>query len=730
MRRPSSRRTRRGFASRCATVHTGFLVPHGDVAAMAAAMRRVAGSRELVERAGRRSARVRRELHLGARRRRDRGAPSASDRGRESRVNEAADRRPPARTSARTRSNSSTSSGPNGLERTIENPNASSPGLVLAGYIARFPAQRLQVLGETEITYLQVAGPRRCAGANLEMFFSFPIPCVFITKGQEPGPDLVELAASARASRSSGRSSRPTSSTTRIKPWLEEEFAPTTNLHGSLADVFGVGLLFVGKSGIGKSECVLDLVERGHRLVADDLVIARRRGTRRLHRPRARAAAAPHGDSRRRTDRHPVDLRHSRRAPAEAHRGRRAAREVGSRRPSDRTGLDTETTTILDVRAAEDPRAAQPGKEHHRHRRSDRDESPAQIQRHRRGASGSTIACRTDAQAGPTSRGISRKTMSSESRAPVEGPRAIVAGHGDFAAGLVSAVEQISGRGRHAASRSRANSSASRTSRRCCARDGRQRRARDLHRPAGGQLHDGVAPDSARHGRRGPRSPARTCRRCSISSSPTRCRGRRRASRRRAGQGVDRRRAVGGRVTLELYRIDDRLIHGQVVVGWGQPLDLEFIVLVDDAVATSDWEQELYRMGVPPEMDVYFHDVADAATRDPAVSRRSARRHSPHGDIATMRRLVENVTPALDAVNIGGIHSRAGRATAALRVPVAAKKRRSCARSRHAGVNVTAQDVPGARPVALEDVLSGASREHRRRSFRSPCSAACSGSTS
>src|SRR4029079_7786037 len=71
-------------------------------------------------------------------------------------------------------------------------------------------------------------------------------------------------------------------------------------------------------------------------------------------------------------------------------------------------------------------------------------------------------------------------------------------------------------------------------------------------------------------------------------------------------------RARGGGVTLVLYRIDDRLIHGQVVVGWGQPLDIEFLVLVDDEVATSDWEQELYRMGVPPEMDVYFHTVADA----------------------------------------------------------------------------------------------------------------------
>jgi HPr kinase/phosphorylase len=64
----------------------------------------------------------------------------------------------------------------------------------------------------------------------------------------------------------------------RIKPFLEDEFAPATAIHGSLADVYGVGLLFVGASGIGKSECVLDLVERGHRLVADDVVRIRRRG--------------------------------------------------------------------------------------------------------------------------------------------------------------------------------------------------------------------------------------------------------------------------------------------------------------------------------------------------------------------------------------------------------------------------------------------------------------------
>ena len=74
-------------------------------------------------------------------------------------------------------------------------------------------------------------------------------------------------------------------------------------------------------------------------------------------------------------------------------------------------------------------------------------------------------------------------------------------------------------------------------------------------------------------------------------------------------------------MSVELYRIDDRLIHGQVVVGWGQPLDLGFIVLVDDEVACSDWEQELYRMGVPPEMEVYFESVGSASSNLPTYQR-------------------------------------------------------------------------------------------------------------
>ena len=119
-------------------------------------------------------------------------------------------------------------------------------------------------------------------------------------------------------------------------------------------------------------------------------------------------------------------------------------------------------------------------------------------------------------------------------------------------------------------------------------------------------------------------------------------------------------------MAIELYRIDDRLIHGQVVVGWGRPLDIGFIVLVDDEVAASEWEQELYRMGVPPEMDVYFHGVDDAAAAHAAYRADTRRGIVLTGDIATMHRLVTAVSTAdaagaVHAVNIGGIHHRPGR---------------------------------------------------------------------
>ncbi|HLZ46703.1 MAG TPA: HPr(Ser) kinase/phosphatase [Gemmatimonadales bacterium] len=164
-----------------------------------------------------------------------------------------------------------------GLEREIKSPEASSPGLVLAGYTARFVGtDRLHILGETEITYLaslDAKGRRK----SIETFLAYALPCIIITKAQEPPEELLVLARERgipviRTRLKTAEFYR------RLKPFLDDAFAPRTTVHGSLADVFGVGLLFRGRSGIGKSECVLDLVERGHRLVADDVVHITRRG--------------------------------------------------------------------------------------------------------------------------------------------------------------------------------------------------------------------------------------------------------------------------------------------------------------------------------------------------------------------------------------------------------------------------------------------------------------------
>ncbi len=159
-------------------------------------------------------------------------------------------------------------------------------------------------------------------------------------------------------------------------------------------------------------------------------------------------------------------------------------------------------------------------------------------------------------------------------------------------------------------------------------------------------------------------------------------------------------------MAIELFRIDDRLIHGQVVVGWGQPLDLTFIVLVDDEVASSEWEQELYRMGVPPEMEVHFATVAEAAQRHAAWMSDPRPGILLTGDIATMRRLVDAVA-SLRAVNLGGIHHRAGRVQRLRYVFLSPDEEGALRALAARGVTVTAQDVPATRPVPLETVLTG-----------------------
>lgn len=162
------------------------------------------------------------------------------------------------------------------LKRVIREGEMSSPGLALAGYTERFASGRIQVLGETETAYLRSldAESRRRA---VETLLAFDVPCIIATKGQTLPGELLE-SAERHGVPVVVSDLKTAEFYRRINPFLNDHFAPQTHVHGSLADVYGVGLLFVGRSGIGKSECVLDLVERGHRLVADDVVRITRQG--------------------------------------------------------------------------------------------------------------------------------------------------------------------------------------------------------------------------------------------------------------------------------------------------------------------------------------------------------------------------------------------------------------------------------------------------------------------
>jgi HPr kinase/phosphorylase len=151
------------------------------------------------------------------------------------------------------------------------------PGMALMGFIENFLPERLQILGQTESIYLSQLSDDDCR-RSIDRLFQFEIPGVMVAKSLEvPGYFL------QRANECGVPVLRTPMSTTpfihQLTSYLDAMFSPQTNLHGSLVDVYGVGLLFTGRSAIGKSETALDLVERGHRLVADDVVtITRRHG--------------------------------------------------------------------------------------------------------------------------------------------------------------------------------------------------------------------------------------------------------------------------------------------------------------------------------------------------------------------------------------------------------------------------------------------------------------------
>jgi HPr kinase/phosphorylase len=159
----------------------------------------------------------------------------------------------------------------------ITTSDVNRPGLALVGYLDNFLWERVLIFGQTEILYLRTLNDEKVKEA-LAPIFSFDLPCVLISKNLRPPAAMLELAT-ARGIPVLRTPLATTDFIHRLSALLEELFAPTTTVHGSLVDVYGVGLLFTGRSAIGKSECALDLVERGHRLVADDVVTIKRRAT-------------------------------------------------------------------------------------------------------------------------------------------------------------------------------------------------------------------------------------------------------------------------------------------------------------------------------------------------------------------------------------------------------------------------------------------------------------------
>ncbi|HHE64623.1 MAG TPA: HPr(Ser) kinase/phosphatase, partial [Bacteroidetes bacterium] len=156
------------------------------------------------------------------------------------------------------------------LDKEITSEFLNRPGLAFTGYFERFAYQRIQILGETEITYLQSLSDEQLYNVIKEVFV-YDIPCLIVTKGLSVPSQMEFLANEMNIPILISRLNTDKLFSI-LRNYLAELFAPTKTIHGTLVDVYGVGILLTGKSGIGKSECALDLVERGQRLVTDDVV--------------------------------------------------------------------------------------------------------------------------------------------------------------------------------------------------------------------------------------------------------------------------------------------------------------------------------------------------------------------------------------------------------------------------------------------------------------------------
>src|SRR3954465_8112628 len=157
-----------------------------------------------------------------------------------------------------------------GLDRKIQHVRIQKSGLALVGHLHGVVPTRIQILGGTELSYIEGLRPAEQSSA-VAALLSMGLSCVLITRGAEPPPSLV-AAAQRTDTPLLVCAERSSLAINRLHALLDERLAPRTRIHGVLVDVFEVGVLLLGKSGIGKSECALELVMRGHRLVADDAI--------------------------------------------------------------------------------------------------------------------------------------------------------------------------------------------------------------------------------------------------------------------------------------------------------------------------------------------------------------------------------------------------------------------------------------------------------------------------
>lgn len=165
--------------------------------------------------------------------------------------------------------------GQKGLKNTITHSQVQKMGLALTGFIQFINPERLQIIGNTEMAYFNTLTPGMQEKV-IHQICSLPLSCLVITRGLEI-PELLLREADEKDIPIFRTGIRSFEFIERVTQFLEEKLSATTSLHGVLMDVFGVGLLLLGKSGIGKSECALDLILRGHRLVADDMVHIQKR---------------------------------------------------------------------------------------------------------------------------------------------------------------------------------------------------------------------------------------------------------------------------------------------------------------------------------------------------------------------------------------------------------------------------------------------------------------------